>query len=113
MRPPVGGPFSEPALRSVAWRGRYIVVGFADGHIPRIALNLPLLKGCAMVGVFWGGFIRREPESAAVDLRKLVELYRSGGIRPRLSGRYTLEQTPQALRVLMARQAHGKLVVLP
>ncbi len=110
---PVGGAFSELALRSMAWRGRYLVVGFADGQIPRFPLNLLLLKGCAVLGVFWADFLRREPAGAEADLQALATLYRSGRIRPLLSGRYALEETPQALRSLMARQAHGKLVVLP
>jgi NADPH2:quinone reductase len=110
---PVGGAYSEPALRAMAWRGRYLVVGFADGSVPRIALNLPLLKGCSLVGVFWGDFIRREPEHAERDLQRLVELYRAQHIRPLVSARYTLDQAPQALRALMAREIHGKVVIEP
>lgn len=110
---PVGGRFSEAALRSMAWRGRFLVIGFADGDIPKIPLNLVLLKGCAIVGVFWGDFIRREPQHCATDLAALVQLYHSGGIRPLVSGRYSLEQTSQALQALMQRKVSGKLVVVP
>lgn len=110
---PVGGAFSEAALRSMAWRGRFLVIGFANGAIPKIPLNLVLLKGCAIVGVFWGDFLRREPQHSAADLSSLVGLYRSGGIRPLISGRYTLEQTGEALLALMQRKVSGKLVIVP
>lgn len=110
---PVGGELAEPALRSMAWRGRYLVVGFAGGPIPRIPLNLVLLKGCAIVGVFWGDFIRRESAAAEADLRELVAMYRQGRIQPLISGRYSLEQAPQAIVTLAQRRAQGKLVVLP
>lgn len=110
---PVGGRFSEAALRSMAWRGRFLVVGFADGEIPRIPLNLVLLKGCAIVGVFWGDFVQREPQACAADLAALVQLYRSGAIRPLVSGRHTLEQTGDALAALMQRKVSGKLVIVP
>ena len=110
---PVGGPFSEAALRSMAWRGRFLVIGFADGEIPKIPLNLVLLKGCSIVGVFWGDFLRREPQHSAADLSALVELYRIGAIRPLVSARYPLEQTGAALRALMQRKVSGKLVIVP
>ncbi len=110
---PVGGRYSEAALRSMAWRGRFLVIGFADGEIPKIPLNLVLLKGCAIVGVFWGDFMNREPLQCAADLAALVQLYKSGGIRPRISGRHSLEQTGQALLALMQRQVSGKLVIVP
>ncbi len=110
---PVGGDYAEPALRSMAWRGRYLVVGFADGQIPRLPLNLVLLKGCAIVGVFWGDFISREPKAAHTDLQDLVALLRQGRIRPLISGRYSLDQAPQAILELSQRRAQGKLIVLP
>ena len=110
---PVGGQLSEAALRSMAWRGRFLVIGFADGEIPKIPLNLVLLKGCSIVGVFWGDFLRREPQRSEADLSALVELYRSGGIRPLVSGRYGLEQTGDALLALMQRKVSGKLVIVP
>jgi len=110
---PVGGSFSEPALRSTAWRGRYLVIGFAGGEIPKIPLNLPLLKGCSIVGVFWGDFLRREPAHGERDVRELIALYRSGKIRPLVSARYTLEQTAAALQALMQRKVEGKVIVVP
>lgn len=110
---PVGGDLAELALRSMAWRGRYLVVGFADGQIPRLPLNLVLLKGCAIVGVFWGDFIRREPAAAAQDLQDLVALYREERIQPLISGRFSLQDAPQAIAALAERRAQGKLIVLP
>jgi NADPH:quinone reductase len=110
---PVGGRFSEPALRSMAWRGRYLVVGFTDGEIARVPLNLPLLKGCSIVGVFYGDFLKREPDGGAADVNQLFELYRAGKIAPLVSARYDLGHAGQALEALMARQVHGKVVVVP
>ncbi|MBM3361074.1 MAG: NADPH:quinone oxidoreductase family protein [Betaproteobacteria bacterium] len=110
---PVGGDYAEPALRSMAWRGRYLVVGFADGQIPRLPLNLVLLKGCVIVGVFWGDFIRREPKAAQQDLTDLVAWLKQGRIKPLISGRYALAEGAQAILELSQRRARGKLVVLP
>ena len=110
---PVGGDYAELALRSMAWRGRYLVVGFTDGQIPRLPLNLVLLKGCAIVGVFWGDFIQREPQAAQVDLRDLIEMLAKGQIKPLISGRYSLQEAPQAILELSQRRAQGKLIVLP
>ena len=110
---PVGGDYAEPALRSMAWRGRYLVVGFTDGQIPRLPLNLVLLKGCAIVGVFWGDFIQREPQAAQVDLRDLIEMLAKGQIKPLISGRYSLQEAPLAILELSQRRAQGKLIVLP
>lgn len=110
---PVGGRFSEAALRSTAWRGRFLVVGFAGGAIPSIPLNLPLLKGCSIVGVFWGEFLKRERAGVERDLEQLVELYRAGRVHPLVSRRFTLEQTPGALEDIAQRKAVGKWVVLP
>jgi NADPH:quinone reductase len=110
---PVGGRFSEPALRSTAWRGRLLVVGFAGGDIPKIPLNLPLLKGCSIVGVFWGDYVRREPEKNERDVKELVALYRSGRIKPLVSACYALEQAADALTALMQRRVQGKVVVVP
>ena len=110
---PVGGDLAELALRSMAWRGRYLVVGFTDGQIPRLPLNLVLLKGCAIVGVFWGDFIRREPAAAAQDLHDLVAMYRDKRIHPLISGRYSLQDAPQAIAALAERRAQGTLIVLP
>lgn len=108
---PVGGPFSELALRSLAWRGRHLVIGFADGEIPRVPINLPLLKGCALVGVFWGDFVRREPQRAEDDLRELATWYVDGKINPHVSMRCTLRDTPSAIQAIMQRKLVGKAVV--
>jgi NADPH:quinone reductase len=110
---PVGGDFAEPALRSVGWRGRYLVVGFAAGDIPKIAINLLLLKGSSLVGVFWGDFVRREPALNAENMKQLFTWLHQSKIHPLISKRYPLSQAPQALEALLARQAIGKLVVLP
>ncbi len=110
---PVGGRYAEPALRSVGWRGRYLVVGFAAGDIPKIPLNLPLLKGCAMLGVFWGEFVRREPKLHAENTRLLFAWLRERKIRPLISARYSLSQASQALEALQGRKITGKAVILP
>ena len=89
------------------------MVGFADGDIPKIPLNLPLLKGCSVLGVFWGDYIRREPQKAQADLAELVALYGAGKIKPLVSGSYTLEGVGDALNALMQRKVSGKIVVLP
>lgn len=110
---PVGGRYSELALRSMAWRGRFLVVGFADGEIPKIPLNLPLLKGCSITGVFWGDFVHREPANAEADLQELVRLFREGKIRPLVSARYSLDEAGDALSALLRRKVSGKIVILP
>jgi len=110
---PVGGDFTEPVLRSTAWGGRYLVIGFAAGTIPKIPINLLLLKGCALVGVFWGDFTRREPQRNAQNIAQLLAWLEEDRIRPLISGRYPLANTTQALEALEARKAVGKLVVLP
>ena len=110
---PVGGVYAEPALRSIAWRGRYLVVGFANGEIPRIPLNIALLKGASIVGVFWGSFVRLEPEANAAAMRQMIGWMREGKLRPLISARYSLQQVPEALNALASRSAAGKLVVVP
>jgi NADPH2:quinone reductase len=110
---PVGGPFTEPALRSLAWRGRLLVVGFAAGEIPRIPLNLVLLKGCSIVGVFWGEFLRREPQRFAETVAQLGACYAAGKIQPHISARFPLERAADAIKMMAARQVVGKLVLLP
>jgi NADPH:quinone reductase len=110
---PVGGDFAEPALRSVGWRGRYLVVGFAAGDIPKIPINLLLLKGSSLVGVFWGEFVRREPKLNAENMRLLFSWLHERKIDPLISKRYPLSQAPAALEALLAREAVGKLVILP
>jgi NADPH2:quinone reductase len=108
---PVGGELSEPALRSMAWRGRFLVIGFAAGPIPSIPLNLTLLKGCSIVGVFWGAFVRNEPKRNAEELGELVRWVREGKLRPRISGVYPLERCAEALQQVMDRKVTGKFVL--
>lgn len=109
---PVGGPYTEPALRSIAWRGRLLVVGFAAGDIPKIPLNLTLLKGCAIVGVFWGDFLRREPEAFAASVDQLGRWYAEGKIKPHISATYPLQRAGEAIQHLADRRAVGKVVIL-
>jgi len=106
----VGGDYAEPALRTMAWDGRYLVVGFPAG-IPRIPLNLPLLKGCSIVGVFWGEFVNREPARFRRAIDEMIDLYLSGALRPRVSGHFPLARGGEAIERLAARQAIGKIVV--
>ncbi len=110
---PVGGPYSEAALRSLAWEGRLLVIGFAAGEIPKIPLNLVLLKGCQIVGVFWGAFVTRDPGRHAAHFAELSRWFARGLLRPLISRRYTLDETAQALRDLAARRVAGKACVLP
>jgi NADPH:quinone reductase len=107
----VGGPYTEPAFRSLAWRGRLLVVGFAAGEIPKLPLNLPLLKGAAVVGVFWGDFARREPQQFAASVRRLAGWFREGKLRPHVSQTFPLRQAADALKLMAARQVKGKVVL--
>ncbi len=107
----VGGDTAEPALRAVAWEGRYLVVGFPAG-IPAIPLNLPLLKACQIVGVFWGGWARQDPAADARNNRDLLDLYAGGAVRPRLQARFPLARAGEAIALLAERRAMGKVVVL-
>ena len=107
----VGGHYSEPALRATAWEGRFLVIGFAAGEIPKIPLNLPLLKGCQVVGVFWGAFVGREPDRHRKNLEELMQLWRDGKLRPHVSATYPLDRAPEAIRELADRRAKGKVVV--
>ena len=109
---PVGGTYSEAALRSTAWRGRFLVVGFANGEIPKIPLNLTLLKGCAIVGVFWGDFARREPQANFELMTELFEWLAQGRIKPHISARYPLARTVDALNAMASRKVTGKLVIM-
>jgi len=108
---PVGGDLAEQAVRSIAWKGRYLVVGFAAGDIPAIPLNLVLLKNCSITGVFWGAFLERDADDRARHYRRLTELADDYGLRPTISKTYRLPEAPQAIRDMMDRQAMGKLVV--
>jgi len=107
---PVGGDYSEAALRAIAWEGRFLVVGFPAG-IPRLPLNLTLLKSCQVVGVFWGAFTRRDPKANAANIAELMRLYDKGAIRPVVSERYPLAKAGEAIARLAARKAMGKIVV--
>ncbi|HEV3010678.1 MAG TPA: NADPH:quinone oxidoreductase family protein [Burkholderiales bacterium] len=108
---PVGGPYSEPAFRSIAWRGRHLVVGFAAGEIPKLPLNLALLKGAAVVGVFWGDFARREPARFADSVRQLARWYAEGKLKPPVSQTLPLGKAAEALKLMAARQVKGKIVL--
>ena len=108
---PVGGAYTEPAFRSLAWRGRLLVVGFAAGEIPKLPLNLALLKGASAVGVFWGDFARREPQAFAASMRQLGEWYRAGKLKPHVAQTMPLERAAEALKLMAARKVKGKLVL--
>lgn len=107
---PVGGRFTETAFRSLAWNGRHLVVGFADGEIPSLPVNLPLLKGSSLVGVFWGRSLREEPETARANLADLAGLVGDGVVRPRISARFPLEAYEEAFAVFENRTVMGKAV---
>jgi NADPH:quinone reductase len=108
---PVGGAFAEPALRSMAWKGRYLVIGFAAGEIPKLPLNLTLLKGCSIVGVFYGAFRSAEPARYMELKNELVDWLAQGRIRPAITARYPLERAAEALRLIADRRAVGKIML--
>lgn len=110
---PVGGGYAEPAFRSIAWRGRYLVIGFANGEIPKLPLNLALLKGAAIVGVFWGQYTQLEPASFHADVERMFGWIAEGKLNPHISARFSLAEGARALEHLLARRATGKVVVLP
>jgi NADPH2:quinone reductase len=110
---PVGGPYAEPALRSIAWGGRFLVIGFAAGEIPRIPLNLALLKGCDIVGVFWGAFIERDPKAHQANMAELVRWAAEGRISAHVHSVYPLEQAPEALKAIAERKVMGKVILRP
>ena len=107
---PVGGDYAEPALRSIGWEGRYLVVGFPAG-IPKLPLNLTLLKSCDVCGVFWGAFAMRDPAANAAHVEQLFRWWSEGRIAPKISATYPLERAGDAIRALAERRAIGKLVV--
>ena len=109
---PVGGDFAEPVFRSIAWRGRYLVVGFAQGGIPAVPWNLALLKGASIVGVFWGDFARREPQANASALAELAQWYAAGKIKPVIDQRLPMQDLPKAFARMGTRQVLGKLVMV-
>jgi NADPH2:quinone reductase len=108
---PVGGDLAEPVFRSIAWRGRYLVIGFAQGSIPALPLNLALLKGASIVGVFWGDFARREPQRNARALAELAGWYAEGRIKPVLDSKLPMPELKAAFARMGSRQVHGKLVM--
>ncbi len=109
----VGGSAAEPSLRAMAWEGRYLVLGFASGTIPKIPLNLLLLKGCSMIGVFWTAFVERNPEAHRANLAQLLDWCEQGLIRPHVHARFALEDTAKALSLIEARKVTGKVIINP
>lgn len=109
---PVGGDLAEPAFRSIAWRGRYLVVGFAQGTIPALPLNLALLKGASIVGVFWGEFVRREGAGFAADMARLAQWYAEGRVKPVIDLRLPMSELPTAYAHMAGRQVVGKLLLV-
>ncbi|HAU82518.1 NADPH:quinone oxidoreductase family protein [Burkholderiales bacterium] len=108
---PVGGSFSEKALRDMSWGGRFLVVGFAAGEIPKVPLNIPLLKGCSIVGVFWGEFTKREPDLNKQNNQELMDLFDQGKISPHIHRVYPLEKAGEALNELLQKRVIGKVVL--
>jgi NADPH2:quinone reductase len=109
---PVGGDLAEPSFRSIAWRGRYLVVGFAQGGIPALPLNLMLLKGASVVGVFWGDFVRREPAASAQQMQALAQWYAEGKIKPVIDQVLPMARLAEAYARMASRQALGKIVMV-
>jgi NADPH:quinone reductase len=109
---PLGGNFSEPVLRSMAWGGRFLVIGFAAGDIPRIPLNLPLLKVYSIVGVFWGAFMEHDPRHGRENIQELIRWVNEGKLKPHVSATYSLEHVADALNDLMERKVTGKAVLV-
>ncbi|MGZ5116425.1 MAG: NADPH:quinone oxidoreductase family protein [Burkholderiales bacterium] len=110
---PVGGEYSEPAVRSMAWFGRYLVVGFTSGEIPRMPMNLPLLKGCALVGVAWDTYSRRNPEGGRQNISEMIAWIRNGKLKPIVTRQYPLAEAGRALEDVMQRKVQGKVVIVP
>jgi NADPH2:quinone reductase len=108
---PVGGDLSEPALRGMAWNGRFLVIGFAAGPIPKVPLNLALLKGCSIVGVFWGRFSGEEPQENMQNIDELWELFNAGKLSPVVTETYPIEQYEEAFNCMMERRARGKVIL--
>jgi NADPH2:quinone reductase len=109
---PVGGELAEPVFRSIAWRGRYVVIGFTLGAIPALPLNLPLLKGASIVGVFWGEFVRREPQASAAVMAELARWYREGKVKPAIDCRLPMRDVRAAYARMGSRQVLGKVVLI-
>lgn len=109
---PVGGDLAEPVFRSIAYRGRYLVIGFAQGGIPSLPLNLPLLKSASIMGVFWGDFVRREPKASAAGLAQLAQWYREGKIKPAIDSKLPMSEVRAAYARMGTRQVMGKVVLV-
>jgi NADPH2:quinone reductase len=110
---PVGGDYSEAAIRNLAWNGRFLVIGFASGPIPSIPLNLALLKGAAIVGVFWGRFMGEEPDANMQNIKELWELFESGKLSPIVTDCYSLDDYEDAFTCMLERRARGKVIITP
>ncbi|MGB8893487.1 MAG: zinc-binding dehydrogenase, partial [Pseudolabrys sp.] len=110
---PIGGPYAEAALRSIAWEGRFLVVGFAAGEIPKLPLNLVLLKGCDVLGVFWGSWIERDPAGHHANTEQLLTWCAEGKLSSHVHAVYPLAEAPAALRAIAARQVMGKVILRP
>ncbi len=110
---PLGGDYTESALRAIAWKGRFLVIGFAAGEIPKLPLNLPLLKGCDVIGVYWGAFTEKEPAAQAANMAQIVTWCAEGKLSSHVHAVYPLEQTAQALKDIAARKIMGKVIVRP
>lgn len=110
---PVGGDHAESALRAIAWKGRFLVIGFAAGDIPKLPLNLVLLKGCDVVGVFWGAFTEREPAAQAANMTQIVSWCAAGKLSSHVHAVYPLAETAQALKDIAARKIMGKAILRP
>jgi len=110
---PVGGELAEPALRSMNWRGRYLVIGFAAGPIPSLPLNLPLLKGCSVVGVFWGAFAERQPKDNFRNVQELIGFWQDGRLKPHIHATYSLDKAADALNEMLGRRVMGKVLMVP
>jgi len=110
---PVGGDYTEAALRSTGWGGRFLVIGFAAGKIPKIPLNLPLLKGSSLVGVFWGTWTRMDPAGHRANVGQLLEWVADGSLKPHIYGTYSLDDMPKALQEIADRKVMGKVIITP
>jgi NADPH2:quinone reductase len=108
---PVGGHYSELALRAIAWKGRHLVIGFANGEIPKIPINLTLLKGASIVGVFWGAFAQKEPKESLENIKQLLTWFAKGDLKPHIDKTYSLQNAPKALEAMMQRKTKGKIVI--
>lgn len=110
---PVGGPYAEPALRAIAWKGRFLVVGFAAGEIPKLPFNLVLLKGCDVQGVFWGSFIERDLAGHRANTEQLLAWFAQGKLSSHVHAVYPLSEAPAALKAIAAREVMGKVILRP